>query len=136
MKKMENRDFYFRKFVILTVTIFVISSAVIFMFYKDLKIDFVSFLSAGIINVLNSVIGFKILLKSLVGDQKRFYFIGLGSMVVRLFVVLIAVLVGLLAFKLNKISFIFALFFFYFLYLIIETYLLVNRINKLKRIDT
>ncbi|MDD5361992.1 MAG: hypothetical protein PHN88_07655 [Ignavibacteria bacterium] len=133
---MENRDFYFRKFVILTVTIFVISSAVIFMFYKDLKIDFVSFLSAGIINVLNSVIGFKILLKSLVGDQKRFYFIGLGSMVVRLFVVLIAVLVGLLAFKLNKISFIFALFFFYFLYLIIETYLLVNRINKLKRIDT
>lgn len=133
---MENRDFYFRKFVILTVTIFVISSAVIFMFYKDLKIDFVSFLSAGIINVLNSVIGFKIILKSLEGGQKRFYIVGLGSMVVRLFVVLIAVLVGLLAFKLNKISFIFALFFFYFLYLIIETYLLVNRINKLKRIDS
>ena len=44
---MENRDFYFRNFVILTVTIFIVSSAVIFIFQRETGIDFISFLTAG-----------------------------------------------------------------------------------------
>ncbi|MCE1166318.1 MAG: hypothetical protein LWX07_13045 [Bacteroidetes bacterium] len=133
---MKNRDFYFRNFVILTVTIFVVSSAVIFIFSRNLGIDFTAFVSAGVINLLNSNIGLKIVLNSIESGSKKFYMVGFGSMVARLFVVLAAVLVGLLAFKLSKISFIFALFFFYFLFLVIETYLLIKRINKQKRIET
>jgi len=133
---MENRDFYFRNFVILTVTIFIVSSAVILIFQKETGIDFVSFLTAGLICVLNSVIGLKLILNSINSGQKRFFIVALGSMTARLFLVLIAVIVGLLAFKLSKISFIFALFSFYFIFLAIETFILVKRINILKRIES
>jgi len=133
---MENRDFYYRNFVILTVTIFIVSSAVILIFQKETGIDFVSFLTAGLICVLNSVIGLKLILNSINSGQKRFFIVALGSMTARLFLVLIAVIVGLLAFKLSKISFIFALFSFYFIFLAIETFILVKRINILKRIES
>jgi len=133
---MENRDFYFRNFVILTVTIFIVSSAVILIFQKETGIDFISFLTAGVICLLNSVIGLKLILNSINSGQKRFFIVALGSMTARLFLVLIAVVVGLLAFKLSKISFIFALFSYYFLFLSIETFILVKRINIHKRIES
>jgi len=133
---MENRDFYFRNFVILTVTIFIVSSAVILIFQKETGIDFISFLTAGLICVLNSVFGLKLILNSINSGQKRFFIVALGSMTARLFLVLIAVVVGLLGFKLSKISFIFALFSYYFLFLAIETFVLVKRINIHKRIES
>lgn len=133
---MENRDFYFRNFVILTVTIFIVSSAVILIFQKETGIDFISFLTAGVICLLNSVIGLKLILNSINSGQKKFFIVALGSMTARLFLVLIAVVVGLLGFKLSKISFIFALFSYYFLFLSIETFILVKRINIHKRIES
>jgi len=89
--------------------------------------------AAGVVNVLNSLIGFKIILNSL--EQKstqKFYIASLGSMTVRLFVILIMVAAGLMIFNFNKISFIFALFCYYFTYLTLETIILVKRINKQK----
>jgi hypothetical protein len=67
-------------------------------------------------------------------DTKRFFVASLGSMSVRLFAILIFVLIGLMIFNFNKISFIFALFCYYFTFLILETIFLVKRINDRKRV--
>jgi len=132
---LKNRDFYFRNFVI-TVIAFSVLAVLFQIFYGGtLKIDDKSFYFALIVNVLNSVIGFRLLLKAMDSNAKKFYLYSLGSMTVRLFVILLMVIVGLLGFKLSKISFIFALFFFYFLFLILETTFLIKRNNYIKRVE-
>lgn len=89
--------------------------------------------AAGVINVLNSVIGFRVILGSLEHKStQKFFIASLGSMSVRLFVILIMVVAGLMLFNFNKISFIFALFCYYFTFLFLETIILVKRINKQK----
>lgn len=129
----EKRNSGFGMFVVLVVGIFAVSFAGVY-FWKG-TFDLWGIFAAGVINVLNSLIGFKIILRSLEQkDTKKFYVASLGSMTVRLFVVLFMVLGGLLIFNFNKKSFIFALFCYYFTYLIIETILLVKRINDRKRV--
>lgn len=120
-------------FVVLVIGIFALSLGGFYLWKGTM--DLWGVFAAGVINVLNSLIGFKFILKSLEQkDTKKFYIASLGSMTVRLFVVLFMILGGLLIFNFNKKSFIFALFIYYFSYLIIETILLVKRINDRKRV--
>lgn len=132
---MEKKDNYFRNYTIFVLLISIISvTAVYFWQNSGGSIDFTSVLSAAIINALNSVIGFRIILRSIESkNSKQFMVASLGSMTARLFVVLIMIILGLLLFNFNKKSFIFALFCYYFTFLIIETILLIKRINARKR---
>jgi len=133
-KKRNRADSLYTNYVITVVGIFLVSMAVVY-FWKHGKndLDVMGIWAAGVINVLNSLIGFKVILNSLgQKNTQKFYIASLGSMAVRLFAILIMVVAGLMIFNFNKISFIFALFCYYFTFLIIETILLVKRINKQK----
>lgn len=130
------KDAYYHNFVRIVLLSFVMVSVAAVFFGKEKEDLFLwGILAAGFVNVLNSLIGFKLILNSLDRkNTKMFYFTSLGSMTVRLFAMLIFVLVGLLIFNFNKISFIFALFCYYFAFLILETIFLVKRINDRKRV--
>jgi len=136
MIKNRFKDRYYSLFVWFVLLIFVLSGAAVFIFAKDRGDLYLSgIFAAGVMNVLNSLIGFRLILKSLEqNDTKRFFVASLGSMSVRLFAILIFVLIGLMIFNFNKISFIFALFCYYFTFLILETIFLVKRINDRKRV--
>jgi len=136
MIKSRIKDRYYSLFVWFVLLIFVISGVAVFIFVKDKGGLYLSgIFAAGMMNVLNSLIGFRLILKSLEqNDTKRFFVASLGSMSVRLFAILIFVLIGLMIFNFNKISFIFALFCYYFTFLILETIFLVKRINDRKRV--
>lgn len=132
-KNSDLRNSGYGMFVVLVIGIFALSLGGFYLWKGTM--DLWGVFAAGVINVLNSLIGFKFILKSLEQkDTKKFYIASLGSMTVRLFVVLFMILGGLLIFNFNKKSFIFALFIYYFSYLIIETILLVKRINDRKRV--
>lgn len=130
----KSKSSLYSNFVVAVAGSFLVSMVVLYFFQGRLtNLDVTGIWAAGVINVLNSLIGFKFILRSL--EQKstqKFYVASLGSMSVRLFVILIMVVAGLMIFNFNKISFIFALFCYYFTYLTFETIILVKRINKQK----
>lgn len=133
---METNNNYFRNYTIFVLLISIISVAAAYYWQgSGGGVEFRSVLAAAVINALNSVIGFRIILRSIESkNSKQFMVASLGSMTARLFVVLIMILLGLLLFNFNKKSFIFALFCYYFTFLIIETILLIKRINARKRV--
>jgi hypothetical protein len=124
----------YRNFVIVVIGIFAVSMAGVYVWKMGRgDFDVTGIWAAGVINVLNSLIGFKYILGSLKHfNSQKFFIASLGSMTVRLFGILIMVVAGLLIFNFNKISFIFALFCYYFTFLFLETIILVKRINKQK----
>lgn len=124
----------YRIFALVVLGIFAASMVVVYFFQGRLtNLDVSGIWAAGVINVLNSVIGFRVILGSLEHKStQKFFIASLGSMSVRLFVILIMVVAGLMIFNFNKISFIFALFCYYFTFLFLETIILVKRINKQK----
>lgn len=130
----KSRSSLYGNFVLAVTGIFLASMVVVYFFQGRLtNLDVTGIWAAGVINVLNTLIGFKVILGSL--EQKstqKFFIASLGSMSVRLFVILIMVVAGLMLFNFNKISFIFALFCYYFTFLFLETIILVKRINKQK----
>ena len=133
---METKNNHFRNYTIFVLLISIISVfGAYFLQISGGNIEFKSVLVAAVINVLNSVIGFRIILHSIESkNSKQFMITSLGSMTARLFVVLIMILLGLLLFNFNKKSFIFALFCYYFTFLILETIILIKRINARKRV--
>lgn len=133
---MDKTDNYFRNFTLL-ILFLTVPTVFLAWYWQNSggSVEFSSVLAASIINVLNSVIGFKIILRSIDSkNSKQFMVASLGSMTARLFVVLIMIILGLLLFNFNKKSFIFALFCYYFTFLIIETIFLIKRINARKKI--
>lgn len=133
---MEKTDNYFRNFTLL-ILFLTVPTVFLAWYWQNSggSVEFSSVLAASIINVLNSVIGFKIILRSIESkNSKQFMVASLGSMTARLFIVLIMIILGLLLFNFNKKSFIFALFCYYFTFLIIETIFLIKRINARKKI--
>ena len=133
---MENKYNYFRNFTILLLIITIPTVFLAWIWQNNGgAVEFSSVLAAAVINLLNSVIGFKIILRSIDSkNSKQFMVASLGSMTARLFVLLIIIISGLLFFNFNKKSFIFALFCYYFSFLIIETIFLIKRINARKRV--
>ncbi|MFA5012353.1 MAG: hypothetical protein WC644_10425 [Ignavibacteria bacterium] len=132
---MEIKNNYFRNYTIFVLLISIITLAAVYFWQKSGgNIEFKSVLAAAVINVLNSIIGFRIILGSIESkNSKQFMVASLGSMTARLFIVLIMILIGLLLFNFNKKSFIFALFCYYFSFLTLETIFLIKRINVRKR---
>lgn len=124
----------YRVYALVVVGIFAASMAGVYVWKMGRgDFDVTGIWAAGVINVLNSVVGFRVILGSLEHKStQKFFIASLGSMSVRLFVILIMVVAGLMLFNFNKISFIFALFCYYFTFLFLETIILVKRINKQK----
>lgn len=124
----------YRVYALVVMGIFAASMAGVYVWKMGRgDFDVTGIWAAGVINVLNSVIGFRVILGSLEHKStQKFFIASLGSMSVRLFVILIMVVAGLMIFNFNKISFIFALFCYYFTFLFLETIILVKRINKQK----
>lgn len=124
----------YRVYALVVLGIFAASMAGVYVWKMGRgDFDVTGIWAAGVINVLNSVVGFRVILGSLEQrSTQKFFIASLGSMSVRLFVILIMVVAGLMIFNFNKISFIFALFCYYFTFLFLETIILVKRINKQK----
>ena len=124
----------YRVYALVVLGIFAASMAGVYVWKMGRgDFDVTGIWAAGMINVLNSVVGFRVILGSLEHKStQKFFIASLGSMSVRLFVILIMVVAGLMIFNFNKISFIFALFCYYFTFLFLETIILVKRINKQK----
>lgn len=124
----------YRVYALVVLGIFAASMAGVYVWKMGRgDFDVTGIWAAGVINVLNSVVGFRVILGSLEQrSTQKFFIASLGSMSVRLFVILIMVVAGLMLFNFNKISFIFALFCYYFTFLFLETIILVKRINKQK----
>lgn len=124
----------YRVYALVVMGIFAASMAGVYVWKMGRgDFDVTGIWAAGVINVLNSVVGFRVILGSLEQrSTQKFFIASLGSMSVRLFVILIMVVAGLMIFNFNKISFIFALFCYYFTFLFLETIILVKRINKQK----
>lgn len=89
-------------------------------------------LTSWIICIINFVVGTRIFLFSLDKPDKQFIIFSLGSIILRLFVVIILVIVFITVFKFQKNYFILSLLGFYFLYLIFEIYLLNKYTDKSK----
>ena len=107
----NKENSFYLNYVYAVIGIFLASMAGVY-FWKSGKNDFdVSGIwAAGLINVMNSLIGFKYILGSLKQyNSQKFFIASLGSMSLRLFGILIMVVAGLLIFNFNKISFIFAI---------------------------
>jgi|GEM_PF-2331862 len=125
-------DRYTRLFAIIITSVFVISLVLAYIAKLYTEVDIPSVIFSGIINIVVSVFSFILITGSIGSGNQKFMIFSFGSIVARLFIMIIVILAGLLLFKFNKISFIFAVLFFYFLFLFIETVLLVKKVNKKK----
>ncbi|MCU0373110.1 MAG: hypothetical protein MUE56_07695 [Ignavibacteria bacterium] len=125
-------DRYTRQFAIIITSVFVISLALAYIAKIYTEVDIPAVIFSGIINIVVSVFSFVLITGSIESGNQKFMIFSFGSIVARLFIMIIVILAGLLLFKFNKISFIFAVLFFYFLFLFIETVLLVKKVNKKK----
>jgi hypothetical protein len=103
-----------------------------FGYFAKLQFPVTEVLTAWFISILNFVIGVKIFLFSLDKPNKRFMVFSLGSMIIRLFILVILVMVLIVVFKFQKNYFILSFLVFYFLYLIFEIYLLNKITDKSK----
>jgi hypothetical protein len=101
-------------------------------YFVDLKIPMTEVFSSWIICIVNFIIGVKLFLISLDKPNKQFMLLSLGSMIIRLFVIILVVLVLIAVFKFQKNYFILFLLGFYFIYLIFEIYLLNKNTDKIK----
>jgi len=91
--------------------------------------QFASVFLGLVITTLNFLAGFLSARISLNKNEKTFIKIVFGSMVIRLFLMLITILIALLFLDINRNSFIFSIFIFYIFYLLIEVFYLNNRKN-------
>ena len=125
-------DRYTRLFATIIISVFVLSLALAYFAKLYTEVDISAVVFSGIINIIVSVFSFILITGSIESGNQKFMIFSFGSIVARLFIMIIVILAGLLLFKFNKISFIFAMLFFYFLFLFIETILLVKKVNKKK----
>lgn len=132
MSKRGISERYTRLFAIIIISVFIVSLALAYIAKFYTEVDFPAVIFSGIINVVVSVFSFILITGSIESGNQKFMIFSFGSIVARLFIMIIVILAGLLLFKFNKISFIFAVLFFYFLFLFIETVLLVKKVNKKK----
>jgi hypothetical protein len=129
MRNLYNRVFV-RNILIISALFWIILFT--FEYFAKLQFPVTEVLTAWTISIINFVIGVKIFLFSLDKPNKRFMVFSLGSMIIRLFIIVILVMVLIVVFKFQKNYFILSLLGFYFLYLIFEIYLLNKITNKSK----
>jgi len=125
----------FRKFI-LNVLIFGLALLLVFYILFTSRVLIVSFTDVLIgfaINFANVFIGGWILMKAMKKDNTGFLLYSFGSMIIRLFFVLILVLVVILSLNVDKKSFLLSLIGFHFLFLAIEIVFLLNYNKSLKQ---
>lgn len=127
-----TRNLYKKVFVRNILIISALSWIILFLifYFTKIRIPVSEVLTSWIICLVNFIIGVKLFLISLDKPNKQFMLLSLGSMIIRLFVIILVVLVLIAVFKFQKNYFILSLLGFYFLYLIFEIYIL-NKIKEL-----
>jgi hypothetical protein len=104
----------------------------IISYFGKLQIPVPEVFTAWLISIVNFVVGVKIFLFSLDKSNKQFMAFSLGSIILRLFVLILLVLVLITVFKFQKNYFILSFLGFYFFYLMFEIYLLNKIVDKSK----
>ncbi|HEY5536941.1 MAG TPA: hypothetical protein VIL99_18650 [Ignavibacteria bacterium] len=126
-----KRNFIYSIVILSSISLLTV---VLLNLFTQYKIEPISVFSGWILSLANVLLGTKFIVKAIDKDNKRFFTILFGSMVVRLFVTLIFVLIGLLVFKLNEMFFVFSLFGFYFAFIAIEI-IFLNCFSKIKKLS-
>jgi hypothetical protein len=121
---------FVRNILIISVLAWVVF--IIIRHYTELQFPLTEVFTSWVISIINFNIGVKLFLFSLDKPNKQFLLFSLGSMIVRLFLIIILVLVLIAVFKFQKNYFILSFLGFYFLYLGFEIFLLNKYISKSK----
>jgi len=104
-------------------------------FVVSINLEISSIIFSWILCTLNVLVGTKYIMNSLDEGSNKFMISLFGSMVVRLFVVLGFIAIGLLLFDFEEAGFVISLFCFYFLFLIFELHYITN-IKKKKILNS
>src|SRR5690606_27664571 len=112
-----------RSVLIVILTFILITLALYFAEILNYS-QFVSVFLGLVITTLNFLAGFLSARISLTKNENTFIKIVFGSMVIRLFLMLIIILITLLFLDINRNSFIFSIFIFYIFYLLVEVFYL------------
>ncbi len=119
----------FPLFVLIVILIFLLSTSILYLSNIFSYFQFVSILLALIFTTLNFLAGILSAKISLNKVEKTFFKIVFGSMLLRMFSMLLIILFVLIFLDINRNSFIFSIFIFYIFYLIIELFYL-NSVKK------
>lgn len=100
--------------------------------FVNIQIPINEIFIAWIVSIINFVLGVKLFLFSFDKSNKQFMIFSLGSMILRLFAIILVVLVLIVVFKFQKNYFILSFLAFYFVYLMFEIYILNKIVDKSK----
>lgn len=128
-RNLNHKDFVRNILIISALLWFVLLVLSRFMFTG---IPMTEVLTSWVIGMVNFVLGVNIFLFSLDKPNKQFMIISLGSIIIRLFLIIIAVTILITVFKFGKNYFILSLLGFYFLYMGLEIFLLNKYTDKVK----
>ena len=115
--------------VLIAILVFIATILILYLSNVFNYSQFISVLLALIITTLNFFAGYLSAKISLSKNEKTFIKIVFGSMVIRMFLMLIIILITLVFLDINRNSFIFSIFIFYIFYLLIEVFYLNYRKN-------
>lgn len=122
----------FGKFVFILTIITAVFFASLIILKNIIISDFNAALFSLLLTYLNALIGTKVASIALKKSGKSFMLYSLGSMTVRLFVIMGFIIMGILFFKFDRFTFIISLFSFYFIFLVSEIIFLL-RIQKMNK---
>jgi hypothetical protein len=125
-----NNKVFVRNILIISALLWIVFFVI--RYFLNLQFPVPEVFTSWIISIVNFIIGVKLFLFSLDKPNKQFMLFSLGSMILRLFLMIILVLVLIAVFKFEKKYFILSFLGFYFLYLIFEIFLLNKVIDKNK----
>ena len=100
----------------------VVLITVLFLFDKLEQIVYFSIVSAVFLALINFLSGIYLIKKGIDRNDKQFFMLIFGGMVLRLFLVLLLIIIGLKFLFLSQYYFIFTLFIFYFYFQVVEIY--------------
>ena len=118
-------------FLVLTTGLIYILFLILLKYVFLYNPHFLELISGWLLSSVNILIGVRILENALTKSNKRFMVISFGSITVRMFATIIIFLILILLFKFERVSLVFSVFGFYFIYLLFEIIYLVSLSKKL-----
>jgi hypothetical protein len=131
---MKKNDLMFLKYVLVFSFIVVLISFYPVYIYAS-KIQIYSFITGYLISFINVLIGHILNKSALNKSVKSFMAIVFGSMALRLILVAIFMVILLTYTKLDSVSLVTSVFFFYFLFVSLEIYFISKKSNKSAKVD-
>lgn len=131
--KMENKGAdsgFYRQIIISSLIVFLIAIYPVSVYASN--IQFYSVIAGYVIGLLNAIAGYNLNVLALNKSVKSFMVIVFGGMGVRMIIIAILILILLYFVKLDEISLVSSVFFFYILFVIIELIFLNKRQSGLK----